>query len=168
MAYLNATYKDYCSAGLIGTGLDSDPALLTNNGVFDCYDVSGNDVESQPSLSGSLSPTYETDIGNGMSLSIRGDIRYEGAQYLDQANVAEMDAVTTANLSFGLRADKWDAALYINNITDEDEPLRWASAQDQSITETNPLLVGGPNSQQNYVVTPRAPRTIGLRAGYRF
>lgn len=168
LTLLDATYSDYCSSEVFGNGLGViaglDEELSTDSGrVYDCYDVSGLDIVQQPSLTASLSPTFGMDIGNrGMFLDVRADLIHEGSEYLDAANVAELSAVTTMNFSVNLGGDNWNAALYVNNVTDEDRPVHVESADDRSIATLDPDPVS------NFLITPRDPRTVGLRASYQF
>lgn len=168
-SYLDATYADYCSVGVVGSGLDTDPnrvVAATSDRPYSCYDVSGLDVAEQPATSFSLSPSFSSDLDSGIRFNARADIRFEGEEYLDQVNVAQKKAVSTINLSAGVSSDSWTATLYVNNVLDEDYPADFGAGNDYSIT-TDTAGLGG-NFQSNYIVTPRAPRTIGLRASYSF
>lgn len=175
-SYLDATYKDLCDVTLVDTGLDLDTdrieRAIDSGREYDCYSVSGLDVAQQPALSATLSPSYTADLGNsGLSWSARTDIKHSGSEWLDTANVAKTSAVTTVNFSLGLSGDAWDASLYINNLTDDDTPLSYGANDDYSIDSTLDsagLVADGAEATSNYLITPRAPRTIGLRANYNF
>lgn len=170
-SYLDAEYADYCDTSALGTRRDTDPSRVSLAAVsgraFDCYDVSGLEVAEQPPLSFSLSPSYNGELGaTGLSWNARADIRHQSSQYLDTSNIAESPSVTTVNASFGIASDQWDVTLYVNNLTDDDTPLRFGFGTDYSITMDTLRL--GPDFQSNYQITPRQERTIGLRASYRF
>jgi outer membrane receptor protein involved in Fe transport len=170
-SYLDAEYADYCSIGLSGTGLDVDPArqvIADANQDFDCYDVSGYEVAEQPKWSGSLSPSYNAELGsNGLRWNARADIRYQSEEWLNASNTTKTVAVTTVNFSAGITSEKWDVTLYVNNLTDNDTPLRYGSGDDYTIDPADDATGYG-ISNRNYEITPRQQRTIGLRAGYRF
>lgn len=175
LTLLDAKYADYCSVELVGSGFVESTDLVLENASadgrpYDCYDVSGNSIAQQPSLSASLSPSYLVYLGDrGTYLGLRADVVYEGAEYLDAANVAELPAVMTANLSLTLGGDNWSTSLYVNNLTDEDQPLKVETAEDPSIVGLNTaLLDAGATPASNYLITPRTPRTLGLRASYQF
>lgn len=168
-AYLDAEYVDYCDIAASGNaGLATDPTKFETHPTYgsECYVTTGNTVRQQPSVSGSLSPSFTTELNNSMSLNVRGDIRYEGQQYLDVYNTGEQAAVTMVNLSARVRADNWNLTLYANNLFEEDTPTRLRGGVDRSIV--GDTLGLGRNAQANYLVVPRAPRTIGLRASYNF
>ena len=131
--------------------------------------ISGNEVSQQPALSGSLSPSYTTDIGKGLSLNVRGDIRYQGKQNLDFFELAELPATTIVNVSGSVRADNWSAQLYINNLFDEDTPRRINGGDDYSI-ETAPqaLTDAGVDVVRNILISPQVERTVGLRLNFNF
>jgi len=170
-SYIDSSYEDYCditntgNAPLIAlTGTVSDQHPVYGN----CVVISGNEVAFTPNISGSLSPSYTTELNNGMSLNVRSDIRYSGKQYLDFLNVGELPASTTVNVSTSLRTDNWNVALYVNNLFDDDTPRRLGGGDDYSIV-TDTLPAGsGLDSFRNYLVTPSVQRTVGLRVNYNF
>lgn len=171
LGYLDATYADYCSVDGLNYVADDDSRIVAQSETnpYECLDVSGLDVYEQPELSGSLSPSYNADLGNtGLAWSARADILFESEEWLDQANIAKSEAVTTMNLSLGLNADNWSATLYINNLTDDDTPLQYSTDTDYTLAEDADILTATGDAQSNYLITPRAPRTIGLRASYNF
>jgi iron complex outermembrane receptor protein len=191
LSYLDAKYaQGYCGATVTGTNLEFyDPARrLTvaqqratgiGKGVAICYNGSGLTVANQPPISGTLSPSYRASLGStGLMWNARADVRYESSVFIDQANVAKKPAVTTANLSLGLSDKMWSASMYVNNVTNNDTPINIAANLDYSITtNTLPAVSTTPtattatsavNQQSNYNVTPRAPRTVGVRASVKF
>jgi iron complex outermembrane receptor protein len=170
-SYLNSEFTDFCDVALINTGLDSDPDLVEraadSGRAYDCYNVTGNEVIRQPDVSFSLSPAYRGPIGGGgLEFTARMDIRHDGEQWRDTANVAAYEAVTIVNMALGLNGDRWSATLYGNNLTDENSPTIFTAGTDYSIDDDTAGLGG--NYQSNYRITPRRPRTVGLRAVFRF
>ena len=171
-------YKNYCDiVNVDNTGLiAASGAQLGDHPVYgECVILSGNEVSQQPGLSGSLSPSYTTQLA-GMRLNLRGDIRYQGVQYLDSLNVGELPATTTLNVSASLRSDDWTVALYVNNLADDDTPSRINGGNDYSLLDSNgdPLVFSqafddaGVDPERNILITPSTPRTIGLRVDYNF
>jgi iron complex outermembrane receptor protein len=190
-SYLDAKYTDYCSAGLIGTNLElTDLARFERRAqtgrAFDCYRSDGFEVANQPPISATLSPSYRGNVGSTQLMwNARADVRYESSAYIDAANVAKKPSITTANLSVGLSASMWNVAVYVNNVTDNDVPNLIAAGSDYSITTNtqpyptnsqltpvaNPLTVpttAASYQQSNYLITPRLPRTVGVRATVKF
>ena len=140
-----------------------------------CYRVDGLDAREQPTVTGSVSPSYRGVMGNsGIRWNARADVRFESDQWLDSANIAKTPGVVTINASAGLNGENWGATLYINNLLDNDTPRRLASGDDVTVDPTSPgslallNVVPSPGPIENWRVSPRAPRTIGLRLNYNF
>ena len=178
LGLLDAAYTDYCDIGLVG-GLGpyaqaTGRATFDDSGDYACYRVDGQDAKEQPEVTGSLSPSYRGNLGDsGMRWNARADVRFESAQWLESANIAMTPAVATVNVSAGLNGENWGATLYVNNLTDVDTPRRITSGEDVTI---NPLGAGSlalgalprGDARDNYRLTPRPPRSVGVRLNYNF
>lgn len=148
-----------------------------------CYVTNGNELANQPQLSWSISPSFNTDIGS-MRFSARLDVRHEAKQFENSGNYSWYPAATTANLNFGLSGDAWSATLYVNNLLDEDSPRSVRGGPDDTaqqgdidfVTAPGTILTGYLGEEWTYAdlardsfnYQPRNPRSIGLRASYRF
>ena len=184
-SYMQAEYDSYCDIALENSGVHTAldvPAILDiellvpgpeSTITSPCYVVDGNEVANQPELTGALSPSYSTDIA-GMRFGARLDIRYEGEKWLESGNWAKYPSVTTTNLSFSLSGDAWAATFYVNNLTDNNTPrtVRTGGGPAWQIDQTTLLtdVAGNTVSARsgNLYFAPRVPRTLGLRANYRF
>lgn len=167
-SYLDATFDDgYCSVEIYNTRIDAHsglPILTQEDGVLStCVLVEGKEINRQPKLTFSVSPSFSTDLSSGLRLNARTDLTHESEQWLDVANVSKSEAVTSVNFSLGLSGDAWNATLYVNNLFDDDTPRQFERAADRSITSDLPII-----GNSNYYVQPRIPRSIGLRASYNF
>jgi iron complex outermembrane receptor protein len=81
-------------------------------------------------------------------------ITYGGPLTVNQINFnSELPSYTLANLRFGLRTDRWQAALYINNIADKTAELALDYER-------------GRSARVGYLTNQ--PRTIGLYGSYSF
>ena len=69
------------------------------------------------------------------------------------------------NLSALMRGDNLSVRLFINNLTDNDEPLNLGFGNYYT-DNANPTL--NPASAAGWTVTPRRPREIGLSLSYSF
>lgn len=177
-------FPDYMTA----LGLNVRRPTAGESLTSDCYVTDGNTLANQPEISWSLSPSFNTDIGN-MRFTARLDVRHEGKQYDNSANFNWYPAATTANLNFGLSGDSWSATLYVNNLLDEDSPRNVSGFPDDTAQQgdidygrQDPTGVGltpmtgylGETwvyqdlDRDSFQFQPRAPRSIGLRASYRF
>lgn len=193
-SFLEAEYDQFCDIALFNaTNLSTRPDYLEaldlsirepgdgDTLTSTCYVTDGNEVAGQPNLSASISPSYSTDIA-GMRFNGRLDIRHEGSQYENSGNFNSYPSVTTANLSFGLSSDNWSATLYVNNLFDDNTPRRVFGFPDDvsqmgqigandALVLTDFLGNDVPNAlivRDSFSFQARNPRTIGLRANYRF
>ena len=119
-----------------------------------------------------------------MRFSARLDVRHEGKQYDNSANFNSYPAATTANLNLGLSGASWNATLYVNNLTDEDSPRNVYGFPDDTsmmglvdfVTAPNTPMTGylgetwiyDDLARDSYQFRPRNPRSVGIRATYRF
>ena len=183
LGLLDAKYTNFCDVGIEGNNdlgpyavRTGRPVTFETDGDFAaCYRVDGLDAREQPTVTGSVSPSYRGVAGNsGIRWNARADVRFESDQWLDSANIAKTPGVVTINASAGLNGENWGATLYINNLLDNDTPRRLASGDDVTVDPTSPgslallNVVPSPGAIENWRVTPRAPRTIGLRLNYNF
>ena len=99
-------------------------------------------------------------MDNGMTVNARADIRYTGNEYIDTANVAELTDTTTVNVSSGITGDRWGLTFYVNNLFDNDDPLRFEGNENYAFDPTG--------QTSNFQITPRQQRTIGLRGNVRY
>ena len=181
LGLLDSHYTNFCDVQIAAMGGLGDYAVASGRSVnrepggryAACYRVDGNEQRGQPDVSYSLSPSYRGVVGqSGLSWNARADLRHESAEWLDSANIAILPAVTTVNVSAGLIGDSWSATLYVNNLTDNDTPRRITSGEDITIDPLSPgslaIVAAGGDALENWRVTPRAPRTVGLRVNYNF
>ncbi len=183
LGLLDAKYTNFCDVGIEGNNdlgqyavRTGRPVTFETDGEFTaCYRVDGLDAREQPTVTGSVSPSYRGVMGNsGIRWNARADVRFESDQWLDSANIAKTPGVVTINASAGLNGENWGATLYINNLLDDDTPRRLASGDDVTVDPTSPgslallNVVPSPGPIENWRVSPRAPRTIGLRLNYNF
>lgn len=99
---------------------------LYTNGT-DCRTWSeGGLLGGTPKWKHRLGVRYSTDIGGDMFLRAGGTVRYVGETRADRSDsVAGNDGVfiypayTTGNVYVGIGKGKWDAQLWINNVTDK-------------------------------------------------
>jgi outer membrane receptor protein involved in Fe transport len=101
----------------------------------------------------------------GLQTSLRADIRYKGSFYEDQLNYLERVPVATVNVSANMRNENWNVRLFINNLTNNDEPLR-TQAGNLYIDQANPTIA--PPNNGTWLAFKRRPREIGLQLGYNF
>lgn len=105
-AYLHAEYKEFKDGGGLGV------------------DYSGNRLEYAPKVTASATLDYTRDLAAGMgAITGRMTVAYHGDQYSDSSNAAAFfqKAYTLVNgrLAWVAPGDKWQVALYGDNLFDE-------------------------------------------------
>ena len=182
LGLLDAKYTNFCDVAIAANnGLGQYAAasgrpVTRETGRFaTCYRVDGMDSREQPTVTGSVSPSYRGIVGNsGVRWNARADVRFESDQWLDSANIAKTPGVVSVNASAGLVGENWGATLYINNLLDDDTPRRIFSGDDETINPMSSASMAiaaaspSPGPIENWRVAPRAPRTVGLRLNYNF
>jgi outer membrane receptor protein involved in Fe transport len=89
---------------------------------------------------------------------------HTGKQFVDELNLAWIDAFTTANLRLSFkREDSFMVQAYVNNLFDQDGWSTGAGAADLSLAQfiTVPL-------QRGVTATPIDKRAVGVRLSYDF
>jgi iron complex outermembrane receptor protein len=174
----SAKFTDYCSiqapqyrtaaGGPTGGGANTLAIQTpTTHGVpSSCGVVNGNWLPKQSPFSGNLniSATLPNDVF-GLRTSIRLDLRAKGSYYEDHLNLLERKPVTTVNMSANMRNETWNVRIFVNNLTDLDEPVRVAGV---NYWENNSNVLRTPATNGSYYYVPRRPREIGLLVGYNF
>ena len=161
--YSDAEYTDFNTREILAeAGGQPDAASLALAGNAD-GDFSGNQVMNSPEHAGLISARYDYDLG---STGVMGYVElmgnYQSKRYVDLGNRAWVPSRWTSDLFAGFSGEKWDATLYVMNLFDDDEPESGLSNVDYG------LLPDAQNvSSATNLVLPM-PRTVGLRASYRF
>ena len=166
-------YTDYCSTvGLnyltsSGRLYQNDIQTPANDGVLaTCVVADGHDLPKSSSVKGAfdVSATLPGDV-MGMETTLRGDVRHVGAHTLDDFGHFKRPAVTTANVSMNMRNDNLTVRVFLNNLTDEDDPLHVSSTERYA---NNPIPGASAIRANGYLITPRRPRELGVSASYSF
>ena len=174
----SAKFTDFCSieapqyrdapGGGGGGGSFVIPILTPDNSdvTTNCGQVEGNWVPRQTPFTGNLnvSASLPNDVF-GLRTSIRADVRHKGAYYEDDLNLIERDAVTTVNASINMRNENWNIRLFVNNLTNNIDPLRISPGNFRS-DGANPTLAA--LQTPTWSIVPQRPREVGLQVGYQF
>ncbi len=116
----------------------------------------GDRINNVPEWTASLSVDHTWPAFGDFFASVGGSVEYTGdsdtriAAERDPFNV-RLDSSTIVDLRAGIESEQWSFELFADNVTDE-------RAENDAINEVTNILA---------FFTTR-PRTIGLRAGYRF
>lgn len=110
MSHLNAKFDDFMTADA------SRPAL----GVLD---LAGNTLRNSPELSFSIGAYYEIPIAASASVELGARYYWQDEIFFNEFNlpVASQKPVGRLDLSLGFKTDddKWRAAIFATNVTDE-------------------------------------------------
>ena len=157
----SSEFSDFCSLFAVNN-LGFTPDRTTEEGAaYDCAYVNGNEFQRQPNETFTAGLTYENMLGSsGWGYSVRGDLLYTGANYMDDVNYLRLPSMSILNLSLVLRNENWTIRTFLNNATDDDTP---------SIVETSAdYAVAVNGSVDGFRITPRAPREVGVSLTYGF
>lgn len=138
--------------------------------LFDGEGFKGKSAMSLPEWTGFASTQYVQPIDSGLDLVLDGSVTYRGEAYADQANLATIPDITRVNLRASLEASRWDVALFVSDLFDNDKPVAGLT----NATNTC-LYLAPPDGEPNYAATQRClavvldrGREVGASVTYRF
>lgn len=146
----------------------------TANGTWVCLiDASGGNLERVPEHAGSAQLRFEDSatllsgwLGEGSTWFMEVDVSAQAKRWVDSFNTRYVPASERIDFRVGVRGERWDALVYVNNVTDDDTVL---SANDtpgdvdrfifspNSFSPTDALAIRMPD-----------PMSVGARFTYRF
>ncbi|TNE58680.1 MAG: TonB-dependent receptor [Alphaproteobacteria bacterium] len=107
--------------------------------------IKGEPLAFAPEFQGNVRLRYEWMLENGYGAYVSGQVVHSSSSYSDiiEINKAPIDSWTTLGLRAGLTTDKWNAELYIDNVTDERAEINNNFVFDRErVTVIRPLTVG--------------------------
>lgn len=139
--YLHATYSDY------------DDAVDQYTGIV-YASISGNTLPNAPRYSFRLAYSHQFDLPDGSSLTPSASVYYQGVSYLREFNLP-IDTVqaytkTSLNIGWADQSQRWSISAYVFNL-------------ENSVVRNGAITAFGP-----YWSTYDAPRTYGVRVGYKY
>ena len=132
--------------------------------------LKGNKLERAPDHSLSLSARYSRPLaslfGGDARWFIEGDSQIQSERYEDQWNSRTMESYSLFNLRFGITSERWDALVYVNNVTDDDTVLSTNSSPGNvEVGLVEPFKFSPADTSQASIPDPRI---VGVRFSYRF
>ncbi len=118
--------NDYCVACIAING-------IANN--------RGNTLPGYPVFTGTLSATYNHEIGRHYTGFVHADYIYRGRQYADDTNISYIGNSNRLNLQIGLQRGRYEVALVGTNLTDDKTPTSIADASDAFVAGKYDLLL---------------------------
>ncbi len=128
---------------------------------FGLTDAKGLEFGQVAPLTGAVYANYEAPLAGDRNWFVRGDVTYRDRMWDSIANLQYVPRQTRMNLRGGLRAEKWDLVLFVNNLFDDDT---LESARYNSDSATDPFFFQLSASE---AVLPNK-RQVGITATYRF
>ena len=122
--------------------------------------ASGKEAPRVPKHTVTTSATYTKTFGDrGAAWYLRSDYIYNSKTWVDVDNEAYVAPLNLVNTRLGIQNDNWNAAIYIDNLTDEDTPL---------LASEFPNFNRFPAITSGFHLVPRRGRNTGLSLQYRF
>ena len=171
---------NYADSKLIEFILNPNGAHIQNN-----TNVAGNRLDQTPRFSGTVSPSYRTEIADGWNLNVRGDLVWRSKYFIDATNRAWAGARAVFNGSIGFSRENLKVDFFVRNLFNNDKITGGAKSSDglyapnATCTAANPICYnpaapliiapGIPNPALNliFLALPEK-RTFGVRASFEF
>jgi len=129
----------------------------------------GNNMSFAPLWSGSLSGSYDRDLGENFtmraSLSAKFTTEYNTGSDLNPRKVQDDLTVLNGRIAFGTRDERWSLELWGQNLTDQDYYQVVFDAPLQNVTNATP---GGLPTTDALNAFLGAPRTYGVTLRAKF
>jgi len=120
LALINAAIDDYPE------GPCSDGQKFRDECPDDVQDLSGGDLPFSPDWKASLTAAYTWDTGNAFDMVFKGSVRAQDEVQFsltqDEYSIADSYAILDASVSFEDHSDRWEATVFVKNLTDEFYP----------------------------------------------
>ncbi len=132
------------------------------------FDLSGNDLERTPQNAIVLQTNYTRQFRNlDFDWFVDINASWEDERFLDENSFTKFDDYWLVDARLGLSAEKWEAIVYIDNVFDDDTIRTGGTGPDfgRQVAETG--FTAGFGALYTFGILPD-PRTVGVRASYRF
>jgi iron complex outermembrane recepter protein len=171
-SYLDGEYKDFPLTSTSATDASRFGSCPRGPNPRFCYiNLKGNQLERAPEHSLVATARWATPVPDMMGSSdvrffIEGDMQAQGERFLDQWNRVKLDDYVIGNLRIGLTSEKWDLAVFVNNVADDDTIL--SAINNPGIIDNYFFDPGSFSPSDSAAVSLPDPRIIGLRFNFRF
>lgn len=110
-----------------------------------------------------VGPIGDMDLNIDYGISAISDVITKAGE---RGNGESLSGFAVHNFAAGLTTDRWNVTFYVDNLLDEyaETAVRTDTARVQTVSDIN----GDPVYMRSYFHNMIRPRTIGLRASYRF
>ncbi len=149
------------SYGLADTELEDYDSLVLE-GLLGDGDASGKAAPRVPKHTLAATAVYRRPLSRSAAAEwfLRGDYVYNSKAYTDVDNFNWIGPLNLVNARIGVENESWTAAVYVDNLTDDDTPL---------LASEFPNFAAFPTNITNaFHLVPRRGRNLGLTLQYRF
>jgi outer membrane receptor protein involved in Fe transport len=154
---------------------ESTSALLGDDLTGDLLTPAGTRLPGSPEQQGSLGVLWETSLDNGWSFDVRYGLTYMG-NVLNSLGAEQepsvlpwrgekIPAYTLQSLTIGLSSDRWRAAFYVDNLTDE-YAITGTRTSRRLLEQYRGSINGVPLRTYGHYIA--RPRTAGISFSYDF
>jgi outer membrane receptor protein involved in Fe transport len=169
--FLDTRYTDFTiftdtKSGIIDAG-DCNPIRVSK--LVCEVSFAGRQLERAPRHSLVFNTAYSADFNllakqSGLSWFVETDTSYQSSRYVDHANNRNLKPYSLSNIRLGLRGEKWEALLYVENLFDSTR-VQSASVKTGDIDR---IPLGLATATQALLANLPDPRTFGLRFNLRY
>jgi iron complex outermembrane recepter protein len=171
-AYLDAKFKDFPFTSTSPTDAARFGSCPRGPDLRLCYiNLAGRKLERAPEHSLVAQARWSVPLGDlfgsqGARFFIEGDVQAQGEREVDIFGNSRLDDYVLGNLRLGVTSDRWDALIYVNNVSDDDTVLT-ANANPGDVAQS---LADPTNFSPADTIgaTLPDPRLVGVRFSYRF
>jgi iron complex outermembrane receptor protein len=150
VAYIDSEYTDY--------------KFNFVQGIAGFSQMKGNQTPRQSKWSGNATLTWNTNLF-GYDVYTRGDWIYTGKSFVDESNLAYLDAYSVVNARIGMNVTpQLTAEFFVTNLFEEEA---WQAGGRQT-DFARAIQIPSVTQFQGVVVSPLDKREFGLRMNYRF
>jgi len=145
------------------------PVFVLDSGATTCqYDFAGNKLERTPENAFVFTGNFTRQFfGQDFDWFVETNGTFQDERFLDEDNFVKFDAYWLWDVRLGLQGEKWDTIFYVENLTDNDTLITGGSGPDFGEQVTYTGFTAGFGLSHYFGTIPR-PRTVGLRATFRF
>ncbi len=129
------------------TTFDWAASNIRNDYCVECIAINGvannrgNTLPSYPVFTGTISATYNHELGRHYTGFLHADYIYRGRQYADETNISYTGSSNRLNLQVGVQRGRYEFALVGTNLTDDKTPTSIADAGDMFVAGRYDLLL---------------------------
>lgn len=178
--WLDTEYTDFTvesGSPITAAGAGNCTPTLVGDEVLCTVSYTGNKLEDAPEGAFAGLAGYYHSLSSQTTAYVETDLLWQDKRYTGVTNSMWTDAYWLFNLRLGLRSDRWEALLYVDNALDNDTVqfsgggpglgccFALGSEIDLASDPSTTVMVDLPPYSTAFM--PR-PRIVGLRMSYRF